>query len=50
MFYSSVTEVVWEGEDTEPKKADADAAKKADVGAAKKADNKASTNAINRLV
>ncbi|XP_058773782.1 uncharacterized protein LOC131647995 [Vicia villosa] len=42
-----VTEVVWEGEETEPKKADADAAKKADAGAAKKADNKASTNAIN---
>ncbi|CAI8593259.1 unnamed protein product [Vicia faba] len=42
-----VTEVVWEGEETEPKKADTDAAKKADMGAAKKADNKASTNAIN---
>lgn len=48
--YSSVTEVVWEGEETEPKKADTDAAKKADTGAAKKADYKASTNAINRLV
>ncbi|KAI5381254.1 hypothetical protein KIW84_UN0885 [Lathyrus oleraceus] len=42
-----VTEVVWEGEETEPKKADTDAAKKADTGAAKKADYKASTNAIN---
>lgn len=42
MFYSSVTEVVWEGEETE--------AKKADSVTAKKADNNGSTNAFNRSV
>lgn len=40
MFYSSVTEVVWEGEETEAKKADT----------AKKADGNGSTNAFNRSV
>lgn len=48
--YSSVTEVVWEGEETEAKKADTVTAKKADTVPAKKADNTASTNAVNRLV
>ncbi|XP_004489010.1 uncharacterized protein [Cicer arietinum] len=42
-----VTEVVWEGEETEAKKADTVTAKKADTVPAKKADNTASTNAVN---
>lgn len=46
--YSSVTEVVWEGEETEPKKDDKDTTKKADT-VAKKADN-ISTKAVNGLV
>jgi hypothetical protein len=55
--YSSVTEVVWEGEETEAKKADTDTAKKADTvtikkadTVAKKADNNGSTNAVKRLM
>lgn len=45
MFYYSVTEVVWEGEETEVKTE----AKKADTVTTKKSDNNASINPVNRL-
>lgn len=50
MFFSSpVTEVVWEGEDTETKKADIEMTKKEDSNATKKVNNNTVTNNINRL-
>ncbi|XP_012074562.1 uncharacterized protein LOC105636001 isoform X2 [Jatropha curcas] len=42
-----VTEVVWEGEETETKKAERDATKKAESDATKKAENNASINTVN---
>ena len=42
LLFFLVTEVVWEGEETE--------AKKADKVTTKKADNNASTNSVTRLV
>ncbi|KAM1057717.1 hypothetical protein COP1_031045 [Malus domestica] len=44
-----VTEVIWEGEETEAKKADSDIIKTADSDILKKSDNKAAS-AVNRLI